>query len=554
MAVEEENKRAAVWPDDFKDLVSALQYIMVGNKGEPISRLPKERITELIAVLGDAVPTVKGGATEATAVLLSAPAFSPEKPRKMEKASGWYKNATGAAWNAPSNFDNTNWWDGTKWYLSASNPMPVNLADGKVVEGDTKATSGDVVYKAVKPVNSLVNGGNISFGIMQEISTYNVTDTSEYVEVNLRKPITKKGKVKRVNIWASKIGDIRVAAFKGESAVGASLATLRNMIEFLLTCSAVGLNTFVDGTHFNNFLVEASWLVGVRKVAGGALPTRIALTTGTKGCARLASTTTPAVGSVSNMGTHPMEFAIEFEVEYVGIDSDLTATNKKVVVLESEANLAVKTTDYMLNYGNNYFDNTRIPDKYFDSAGNIQTDTTALGWEMAWVDVSMFKAGDQFTLGAMVISTGHSAWYTGDVKDGYAGSYSTGTLPKVYTYPSGISPKRLGITTKRNNVANPNIMVNAGAVAIPFEPYHKPTIKGLGDLEIEGAKNGDGGGAKSDQELYKTSSVEFAFITASGATFPVEVWDEVAPTEIKSGEIYAFDDGNPVSYAFRLKK
>ncbi|MEI2274708.1 hypothetical protein OHD16_21355 [Sphingobacterium sp. ML3W] len=499
------------------------------------------------------VKMVAGGASEATAVLLNPPNPLPlTSNRKMTKAIGWYKNATGSAWEAPKGYDNTNWWsfETGLWSLGTSSPYPVNPADGKVVEGDAKATSGDVVYKSIKPIDSIVNGGNVPFGILQDIETYNITDTSVFAEVNLRKPAPKSGKIGLIRIFAHKVGDIKAAVFKDETPVGSSVATLRNMQEVLLNCATVGVNTFLDGTHFNNFYVEAGWLAGVRKMVDGALPTRIALPIGTKGGARGTSTSAPVVGSASNMGIHPLEFAIEFEVNYVGIDSDLTAANKKVLTLESQLALAVKTSDYKLEYGNNLLDpSMRILGKYFDSAGNIQSGS---GWEIVWIDVSRFKAGDQFTLGAMVISTGHAAWYTDNTKDGYAGNYSTGTLPKVFTYPTGISPNWLGCTVMRGGISNPNIMFNAGVVALPYEPYKKPVIIGFGELEIKAGNNG--GGQSSDQPTNTTDSVKFAFITAGGAEFPIEVWDGVSPTDLMKNQFFAFEDGNSNSYAIRMKK
>jgi hypothetical protein len=441
-----------------------------------------------------------------------------------------------------------------KWTKKFTLDLPQAAGTNQIVEGGTEVVNQDGVFKAVSPLNSVVKGGNLAFGILQDISTYSIADTSEFVEVNLRKPAPKDGKIKRVRIFTSRIGDIKPAVFKDETPSGASVGLFRNMQEILLNCSTVGLNTFVDGTHFNNFMVKAGWLPGTRKIAGGALPTRIALATGTKGCARLASTTTPAVGSASNMGIHPMEFAIEFEVEYVGIDSDLTTVNKKVGDIEKDLSTAVFEADFSLKYGKNIFDpSTRVADKYIDSVGNIQTAAAGSGWEMAWIDVSMFKAGDQFTLGPMVISAGHSAWYTGDVRDGYAGGFSTSTLPKIFTYPSGISPKKLGFVTQRGGVANPNIMVNVGTVALPYEAYKKPTIDGIGDYKIDPDEN-NGGGKAYDQDLNTTDNVQFASITVAGARFPIEIWDKVSPTELLSGQFFLFEDGDPTSYQLRAKK
>lgn len=70
---------------------------------------------------------IAGGSTEATAVLLTPPNPLPvNSNRKRTKAIGWYKNATGPAWEAPAGADNTNWWsyETGLWNLGSSVPMP----------------------------------------------------------------------------------------------------------------------------------------------------------------------------------------------------------------------------------------------------------------------------------------------------------------------------------------------------------------------------------------------------------------------------------------------
>jgi len=95
---------------------------------------------------------ITGGATEGTAVLLPIPNPLPvNSNRKRSKAIGWYKNATGPAWEAPKGFDNTNWWsyETGLWSLGSSVPMLNSPADGVVMPANTKATSGDTVYKSI---------------------------------------------------------------------------------------------------------------------------------------------------------------------------------------------------------------------------------------------------------------------------------------------------------------------------------------------------------------------------------------------------------------------
>lgn len=88
---------------------------------------------------------IAGGATEATAVLLPVPNPLPvNSNRKRTKAIGWYKNATGPAWEAPKDYDNTNWWsyETGLWSLGSSVPMPtITVFDGFDSNSITDASS-----------------------------------------------------------------------------------------------------------------------------------------------------------------------------------------------------------------------------------------------------------------------------------------------------------------------------------------------------------------------------------------------------------------------------
>lgn len=112
-------------------------------------------------ITGIEVKAVAGGATEATAVVLSP---GPDgQVRKMTGVKGWFKNAGGTPWLAPETNDNTNWWDGGTWSLASSTPKPTTPVADDVVEGGTEATSQDAVFKHVEntlfdevPVGSLI--------------------------------------------------------------------------------------------------------------------------------------------------------------------------------------------------------------------------------------------------------------------------------------------------------------------------------------------------------------------------------------------------------------
>ncbi|GEM_PF-5906525 len=93
---------------------------------------------------------IAGGATEATAVLLPLPNPLPTNSnRKRTKAIGWYKNATGPAWEAPKDYDNTNWWsyETGLWSLGSSVPLRETDLNGNVAIGDIRGLKGETVAK-----------------------------------------------------------------------------------------------------------------------------------------------------------------------------------------------------------------------------------------------------------------------------------------------------------------------------------------------------------------------------------------------------------------------
>lgn len=133
------------------------------------------------------VKPIPGGATEAAAVLLPAPNPLPvNSNRKMTKVVGWFKNATGPAWEAPKDFDNTNWWsyETGLWSLGSSVPMPIQKGVDIINPNGTNIPSerGTARYAPSK-----ANVGIISVELNQNLAEkYNnadQTDTSLF-EIN----------------------------------------------------------------------------------------------------------------------------------------------------------------------------------------------------------------------------------------------------------------------------------------------------------------------------------------------------------------------------------
>src|SRR5690606_5086022 len=145
---------------------------------------------------------------------------------------------------------------------------------------------------------------------------------------------------------------------------------------------------------------------------------------------------------------------------------------------------------------------------YIDSAGNIISSDTS--WSYIDVDTSEYPVGQEITISNAVISTGHAAWYNGATKVAYAGSYATGSLPVTFVKPA--NGNRLLVTDMRSGVENPNIMINLGNIALPYEPWHDPKLSKIKGYSIESS---GGGGETYDQSLNTTDSVSFAKVTAT---------------------------------------
>ncbi|MCW8314223.1 hypothetical protein K7A41_23560 [Sphingobacterium sp. InxBP1] len=180
----EENK-AIEWPGGA-NVADDFDFLMVGKDGQPIMKIPKEKLNEVIVINGEGVKAVAGGASSATPTIL-APGPAGQN-RKMEDVTGWFVNgtgnplvATGTPWEAPAGFKNTNWWDGTAgtWSLGSSVPLPSNPAEGLVAKGDYRAVAGDLVYKSTnKDLTNLLVNSDFANGLTNWTVDTNITDAA----------------------------------------------------------------------------------------------------------------------------------------------------------------------------------------------------------------------------------------------------------------------------------------------------------------------------------------------------------------------------------------
>ena len=124
-----------------------------------------ETVKDTTFEVTETVKTVVGGLTQATAVVL-APGISG-KNQKMEKVSGWFKNATGIPWEAPKEAVNTNWWNGNTWTLGSSIKLPTVNTTELLAKNEIKSTSINLFDKSKMALaNTIVN----SVGVIQAIS------------------------------------------------------------------------------------------------------------------------------------------------------------------------------------------------------------------------------------------------------------------------------------------------------------------------------------------------------------------------------------------------
>lgn|GEM_PF-1997562 len=131
MAEETENKQT-VWPKEAKQ-ASDFEFMMVGNEDDPIMKITKEKLNEIIVVQGESMPAIQGGATIATAVAL--PAGPVGQNRFFDASWGYWKyndivlkNPTGTE-GIPEGNEGQLYWNGTLtiplWSISKMQALPI---------------------------------------------------------------------------------------------------------------------------------------------------------------------------------------------------------------------------------------------------------------------------------------------------------------------------------------------------------------------------------------------------------------------------------------------
>ncbi|WON94755.1 sialate O-acetylesterase [Sphingobacterium sp. UGAL515B_05] len=159
MAEEEEGK-ALPWPDGAEKVEdpTTVEFLMCGNKSKPIMKFELDRLNELVEVNGESMPAIQGGTTAAAAVAL--PAGPTGQNRWFDASWGYWKYNNTVLKNPlgtdgiPQGNDGMLYWNGTAltWKISKMQELRTTPVTGVVAEGNTDATSGDAVFKAIKNV------------------------------------------------------------------------------------------------------------------------------------------------------------------------------------------------------------------------------------------------------------------------------------------------------------------------------------------------------------------------------------------------------------------
>jgi|GEM_PF-2127684 len=156
-----EEKNPMEWPREANE-ASDFTFMMVGNNNDPIMKIKKEKLNEIIVVQGESMPAIQGGTTTGTAVALSA---GPTGQNRWFDASWGYwkynnvvlKNPLGTD-GIPQGNDGTLYWDGTAltWKISKMQELPQAIADGIVSKGNIKAPPGGGVFESNMKITAKV--------------------------------------------------------------------------------------------------------------------------------------------------------------------------------------------------------------------------------------------------------------------------------------------------------------------------------------------------------------------------------------------------------------
>ena len=165
MAVEEV-KNPMEWPKEANE-ASDFDFMMVGKDGNPIMKIKKQKLNEIIVVQGESMPAIQGGTTPATAVAL--PAGPTGQNRWFDASWGYWKYNNVVLKNPndidgiPQGWEGKVYWNGTS--LSWSIPMVQKLLIQEGVSVLTPTGTDLPQEKAVanyisdKTVNDISTGG-----------------------------------------------------------------------------------------------------------------------------------------------------------------------------------------------------------------------------------------------------------------------------------------------------------------------------------------------------------------------------------------------------------
>ncbi|WP_333577865.1 hypothetical protein [Sphingobacterium sp.] len=252
---EEEVKNPMEWPKEATE-ASDFDFMMVGKDGNPIMKVKKQKLNEIIVVQGESMPAIQGGTTSAAAVALSA---GPTGQNRWFDASWGYwkynntvlKNPLGTD-GIPQGNDGTLYWDGTAltWKISKMQLLPQVDTSTLVAKSDVKSESVNMFDKAsMVLLNTLIN----SSGGLQTVTGWHCAKI-DITNLTVGQAISFFGKTGAQGLYYAFYNGSTLLSFAGYNPTLAKTVTKPTDATLLyIDIKAPG---DADATVYSNFMVN----------------------------------------------------------------------------------------------------------------------------------------------------------------------------------------------------------------------------------------------------------------------------------------------------------
>ncbi|MGJ1321444.1 hypothetical protein ACR780_02030 [Sphingobacterium faecium] len=255
-----EQEEEIMWPGGAAEAKSVedFDYFMTGKDNEPITKIPKSRLAEVIGVVGESMPAIQGGATSAAAVAL------PDGPigqnRWFDASWGYWKynnvvlkNPTGTD-GIPEGSDGQLYWNGTAtpptWSISKMQKLPKDPVNGVIEKDNANAVMGGEIWDSFSNVFvEKYDEGDEIVDITETYSTDSVSGVTNYSSVVNNTKIHYNifniakydgGKIKKAKINCAVAGTLNLVVGKHDPTLAQRFAKRADIGTFNLV---VGMNT-----------------------------------------------------------------------------------------------------------------------------------------------------------------------------------------------------------------------------------------------------------------------------------------------------------------------